>query len=203
MAEFDTDDLTVPDDEPLWRRIPKENLVKDQNSAGVRISSAAFSNDADGEVMSVMLASIMETTGGTEKALAGHETFGLAVITAKDARALKQIIVRDPLDDEPGHAVVVGTKSPGTRKKLTAAARWLVPPPGAVILGLKNLPVAMLAGVSEETAWRLLRPPLEYPPVVTPPPAVAPPPRMHPVLTFIMRGKAFLSKAAALLMRRV
>jgi hypothetical protein len=63
MAELDKDDPTIPDDESLWRRIPKEHLIPDENVAGIRISSAAFANDSDGQVMSAMLASIMATNG--------------------------------------------------------------------------------------------------------------------------------------------
>jgi hypothetical protein len=211
MAESDKDDPTIPDDEPLWRRIPKEHLIPDENIRGIRISSAAFSNDSGGQVMSVMLASMMATHGcGTEKALVGHATFGLAVISAKDARDRKQVIVREPLDGEPAHAVVAGKKSPSTRKALTAAARWLVPPPGSVILGLDRLPPAMVVGVTEQTAWKLLVPPLESAPVVAPPPAapalslpngpvVA---AINCALRFVKRGRLLLTSLARRLTTR-
>lgn len=176
MADSDTDDPTISDDELLWRRIPKDHLVPDVNVGGIRISSAAFANDSDGEPMSVMLASMMLTAGGggTQKALTGHATFGLASIHAGVVRSRSQIIVRVPLEDEPAHAVVVGTKSKSTKKALAAAAQWVVPPPGHVILGLDRLPPAMVAGVTEQTAWKLLVPRITEPPSVTPPPAPSP-----------------------------
>ncbi|MBI3696222.1 MAG: hypothetical protein HY238_15470 [Acidobacteria bacterium] len=123
------DDPTIPDQAELWRRIPPWHLVKDENLGRIRPSSAAFDNHPDGSAMSVLLGNEMTAAGcGPEAALAGHERFALAAITAHLARSCGQGIARDPLPDAPAHAVVFGEKTRLIRKKLAMAAYWVIPP---------------------------------------------------------------------------
>lgn len=125
-----SDDLTIPDEARLLRRIPPRHFVKDENSDQVRPSSAAFDNHPNGSPMSVILADILsQTSRGPEAALAGYEGFALASITAGLARECGQGIAREPFPDEPAHAVVFGEKPKRVQRKLAKGSQWIVPPP--------------------------------------------------------------------------
>lgn len=120
------DDATIPDDAELWRRVPPQHFVLDENEGAIRPSSAAFDDDRDGSPMSVFIGSEMEST---DPALAVHDGYALASFTAGEARDCGQRLMRDPLPGSPAHAVVFGPKPKSVRKKLGRAARWVVPPP--------------------------------------------------------------------------
>lgn len=125
-----SDDLTILDEAELWRRIPPWHFVKDENLGQVRPSKAAFDNHPNGSPMSIVLADVVTEAGrGPDAILAGHKEFALAAITAGLARECQQGVAREPLPDEPAHAVVFGKKTDGVKKKLAKRARWVVPPP--------------------------------------------------------------------------
>ena len=119
------DDPTIGDNEVLWRRVPPtpKYIVLDENTGLHKLSSAAF-RDAD---MSVVLASEAVTLDSIRQ---GHEGFGVVAITAGLARALRQGMVRDPVEGEPAHALVVGEKPGSVRRALAKVARWTHRPPG-------------------------------------------------------------------------
>jgi hypothetical protein len=123
-----SDDPTIFDETELWRRIPPRHFVHDQNLQRIRPSSAAFENHPDGSPMSVLLA--LEA-GTPETALAHYEGFALAAITAGLARQCGPGVARDPLPEEPAHAVVFGSKSKRISRRLAMGSRWVVPPPNA------------------------------------------------------------------------
>jgi hypothetical protein len=128
--DCDSDDLTIPDEAELWRRIPPTHLILDHNLGRIRPTSAAFENHPDGSPMSVFLADIVLESGRKPEAvLVGHEGFTLASITAGLARECNQKIVRKPLDMEPAHAEVVGKKTDGVKKRFYRGCRWVIPPP--------------------------------------------------------------------------
>jgi hypothetical protein len=77
--------------------------------------------------MSVVLAS---EAVEPEVMLKGHEEYGVVAFTAGVARSKQQIVVRDPLPDQPAHALVLGRKTDSVRRALARAARWIVRPPG-------------------------------------------------------------------------
>ena len=125
-----SDDLTIPGEAQLLRRIPPRHLVKDENSGHLRPSSAAFDNHPDGSPMSVILADVLAQTGrDPAAALTGYEGFALASITAGLVRECGQGVAREPLPDEPAHAVVFGEKPKRIQRKLAKGSRWVVPPP--------------------------------------------------------------------------
>lgn len=123
------DDPTIPDADELWRRVPDtpQHIVRDQNRGCYRVSSAAFDDDADGEPMSVVLAA---EGGSPEAMLRGHVGYGVVGFEAGLTRSRQQVVVRDPLPDQPAHALVVGRKTDSVRRALARAARWVVRPPG-------------------------------------------------------------------------
>jgi hypothetical protein len=103
------DDLSIADDELLWRRLHPDWVLPADD--GFRISSAAF-KDGRREV-SVDLAEL--TT--QEKTLAGFPDQGLAEIKAGVPRSLGHAIVRDPIEDNPAHALICEPPGQPNRKR--------------------------------------------------------------------------------------
>jgi hypothetical protein len=123
------DDPSITASAELWRRIPPWHCTFDENLGRWRPSTAAFEDHPDGSPMSVVLADDLKASGrGTDEVLAAYPDFALAAITAGLARECGQIIARDPLEDEPAHAVVVGSKSRAIRKRFSLECRWVVLP---------------------------------------------------------------------------
>jgi hypothetical protein len=119
-----TDDPTISDETELWRRIPHAQICYDANLGRQRPESWAFSDDPDGQPMSVFIGPELASP---QAALAGLE--GFAAIKAGLARALNQAIVRDPTPEQPAHAVVRGPKPASVRKRFAREATWVIPPP--------------------------------------------------------------------------
>jgi hypothetical protein len=122
------DDASIQNAEHLLRRIPKYHIIPDAR-CGSRISSAAFDDHPSGSPMSVCLESVVWSSGREPRdVLAGHGGFSLAAITAGLARECGQAVLRDPLPDEPAHALVAGKKTRSVRRKMATGAEWVVPP---------------------------------------------------------------------------
>jgi len=123
------DDATIGGDAELWRRIPPEHVVPDNNQGGRRISSAAFCNHPNGTPMSVVLGQmVLEADRDADSVIAGHNNYCLASITAGLARELQQGITRSPLSEEPAHAEVFGNKSRSVRRRFAKEATWVIGP---------------------------------------------------------------------------
>lgn len=121
-----TDDQTIQNDDELWRRVPPWWLVSDEMLSQPRISSAAFDDSPNGSPMSVVLAN---ESRGPESVLEGHKGFALVSITAGLARECSQGVAREPLREEPAHAVVFGKKTKAVQRRFAQEANWVVPPP--------------------------------------------------------------------------
>ncbi len=107
----------------VWRRIPPRHFPK---KPGVeRPDSPAFDDDSDVEPMSVVIA---REGRDPREVLLGHDGFGLVELTIEELEAAGQEVVRDPLPEEPDHALVMGTKTLATRRLLAKTRRWVVPP---------------------------------------------------------------------------
>src|SRR4051812_28049660 len=102
--ELPRDDLTIPPDAILWRRVPERHWLWAEEEGRWRPKSWAFADDEDGP-MSVILA---EEGRDPRTALAGLRNFALVKLTAEHIRACGHIIVRDRTDDEPAHCLVIG-----------------------------------------------------------------------------------------------
>lgn len=127
MASEPSDDHTIVDDAVLWRRIHPRWVVPDEDQ-GSRISSAAFDDSRDGSPTSVLLADVVTETGrSATDVLSGLEGYGLASLTAGAARSCHQGVARDPVEDEPAHAIVFGNKSTGNRRCLARSTIWVIP----------------------------------------------------------------------------
>lgn len=119
------DDSSIPDEVELWRRIPPTHVHLDKNLGQQRPASWAFSDDEDGEPMSVVIA---RPGRDPRTVLEGHPSYALAAVTAGLVRECGLRITRQPLDEEPDHAVVSGRKTDGVRRRLAKGSTWVVPP---------------------------------------------------------------------------
>jgi len=125
------DDPTIANEAELFRRISPRHFVPDENSGGLRPSSAAFSDHPNGSPMSVVLADVLAATGRhPDDLLARYGGFALAMITAGLARECQQGVAREPLGDEPAHGVVFGRKTRPVMRRLATRAHWAIAPPG-------------------------------------------------------------------------
>lgn len=123
------DDLSILEDEELWRRIPPWHIVEDRNLGRKRISKAAFEDHPDGTPMSVVLGQeVLAADRDAYSVISEHDKFCLASVTAGLARSLKQGVARSPLPDEPAHAEVFGKKTDGVRKRFAKNAKWVIGP---------------------------------------------------------------------------
>lgn len=127
------DDPSILNDDVLLRRVPihqGSQIVWDANKNQWRPSSAAFRDHPNGPAMSVALQSVLDALAlPPQQALVGYEeTHALAAFQASIARQNGQGIARDPLPEDPAHAVVFGPKNRAVSKALANASNWAVPP---------------------------------------------------------------------------
>ena len=121
------DDLTIPDEALLWRRIPPIWWIKDPGTGQYRLTSEAFDDARDKTPLSVAIAA--EVVGGTETFLKGYAGNGIAEFTAGYARhTCGFAVARDPVEGEPWHAHVIGTKKKRLRKLLRDGCTMVVTP---------------------------------------------------------------------------
>jgi len=119
------DDLSIPDDAVIWRRVPDRHFVAIPEGQ-IRPSSAAFDDDPDGDSMSAVLA-----TPGRDPypVLLGNEGWGLVAIEVRLVRELGWSIEKTPEPDEPDHVHVHGNKTKGKTRRVARDCAWVIPPP--------------------------------------------------------------------------
>lgn len=123
------DDLTIGNDALLWRNIPHWHLVDDANRGCKPISSAAFDDPPNGTPMSVVLGDEVFASGREPSSLiVSLDGFFLASVPAGLARSINQGVSRQPLLEEPAHAVVFGKKTNSVRKRFAREATWIIGP---------------------------------------------------------------------------
>ena len=126
------DDVSIRDECQLLRRIPnkpKLNIIWDDNLRRWRPSSASFEDHPNGTPMSVVLMDDLESAGRNVIEVTNNpEEFALAAITAGCARLNNQKVVRDPLPEEPAHALVIGNKTRSCRRNFAKEAIWIIEP---------------------------------------------------------------------------
>lgn len=117
------DDAGIPDDADLWRRIPPEQMTRDDGAPGGRRPSSGNFDDPE---LSVVIAA--ECQGGIETLLRGLDCFGVATVTVRDVRRLGLGIIRVHEEGLPGHAVVTGRKTGSKSRALARACRMIRDP---------------------------------------------------------------------------
>lgn len=130
------DDPTIPNAEDLYRRVVTAWIVPDQAAGRNRLSSAAF-DDSRNEI-SVDLSSMISPEESLRLGLrfGGGPLRGLVAVTAGQARDLDQVVVRDPIPEDPAwslpgnpaHSLICGKQTKSIKKRLAAQARWVYPP---------------------------------------------------------------------------
>jgi hypothetical protein len=120
------DDPSIKNEDRLFRRVHLAQLVNDDDTGLVRISSGVFKH----KELSVNIESSLLNGGSSiETCLCGHQAHKLVFITAGNARRFEQAVSRDPLPNDPSHGLVVGSKNKRSiHDGLRAAAEWVIPP---------------------------------------------------------------------------
>lgn len=108
------DDVSIGDDERLLHRIRPDDVIIDSETGQRRPASATFRSKSN--IISVDLASL--TT--PDKALAAYSHHALVEIGVATVRSLGCKIVRDPLPDNPSHALLYGSGPDGRLTKSQA-----------------------------------------------------------------------------------
>lgn len=121
MNEF-TDDPTVADHSNVWRRIPRSNIVLDDNLKRLRPSSQCFCQDGS---LSVYIAEEAQSAEAVMQE--GPPGSYLASLNVGFLRRLPLGIVRDPSSGGPGHAVLTGKKTKRIQTEMAKAATWVKP----------------------------------------------------------------------------
>jgi hypothetical protein len=116
------DDLSIADDDQLWRRIPPGHCI-DCPGEKCRPSSQTYEDDEEGS-LSVDIGRL--TT--TEAILIGHHGYAVAAFTAGVARGCGLVVIADPLALDPAHALVFGNKTGSRRRALVRGSLWIVTP---------------------------------------------------------------------------
>lgn len=116
----------IPDDAGLLRRVHPSQIVKDQKTGNLRVSSGAFTD----ENLSVNVELFMTEDGlRAQKSLDGHQGYGLARVEAAVPRKAALEVVHDPIEGEhsnPYHAEVRGKKTRKIARDLAKASAIIV-----------------------------------------------------------------------------
>lgn len=120
------DDVTIPNQERLFRRIHLTQIVRDEDTGLARVSSGAFRD----KELSINIESVLHGSGETPDAcLRNHQAHKLVSFTAGRARELQQLICADPEPpDNLSHGLVCGSKSSRRiNEGLRDSAEWVIP----------------------------------------------------------------------------
>jgi len=116
------DDLSIPQDAGLLRRIHPDQVIRDRNTGELRPSSAAFKDPN----LSVDVETLLQAAGlDWHFSVKDYSGYSLVRFVARSARDRGLAVVSAPLPNNPAHAEVVGKKSPGTANALRDASEWV------------------------------------------------------------------------------
>jgi len=120
------DDLSIANEDRLFRRIHLSQIVKDEDTGQARVSTGAFKD----KELSINIESLLIGGGETVDAcLRNHQGHKLVCFTAGQARQLQQIVCSDPEPpDNISHGLVCGPKnSRRVHEGLRDSAQWIIP----------------------------------------------------------------------------
>jgi hypothetical protein len=124
--ETQEDDLSIPDTDRLFRRVPP-NQLEPLEDGSWRPSSSVFKHPE----LSVNIECLMvEQRRPPEDTLTGYPGHYLTSIVARDVRAKGYPIVKDtgPPND-PAHGLVLCKKKSSFANAMLASHQWIVAPP--------------------------------------------------------------------------
>jgi len=137
QSSIQNEDIDLPDDTELWRRIPSDNYKFDDNLGRLRPKSNAFTDSKNKSPMSVTVVKLYLGGGKTKEEYIAKfmkNDWGLASITVGLIKELNLEIEFDPNDDDPGHALVKGKKTGKIKRRMAKESKWEVTPES------KNMP---------------------------------------------------------------
>jgi hypothetical protein len=119
------DDPSIQNDDRPFRRVHIAQLVRDDDTGLVRVSSGVFKD----KELSINIESVLASTGLSVGAcLQNYKAHKLVAVTAGNGRRLGQAICRDPLPSDKSHGLVYGSKNArNIHDGLRAAAVWVIP----------------------------------------------------------------------------
>jgi len=119
------DDLSIPDEERLFRRVHLMQLVRDDDTGLARVSSGVFKD----KELSINIESVLVSTGKSPAlCLQSHNAHRLISVTAGVARQFSQALCCDPLPNDLSHGLVYGLKNKGSiHDGLRVASAWVIP----------------------------------------------------------------------------
>jgi hypothetical protein len=124
--QTEEDDLSIPNTDRLFRRVPP-NQLEPLEDGSWRPTSSVFKT----ERLSVNIECLMVEQGRpAEDTLANYPDHYLTSILAGDVRAKGHPIVKDAAPpNDPAHGLVLGKKKGSFANAMLASHRWIVPPP--------------------------------------------------------------------------
>jgi hypothetical protein len=126
MPDDPRDDLSIPDADRLFRRVPANQLFTAADGSS-RPTSAVFKNTE----LSVNIESLMNEQGRPpEDTLANYPRDYLTSILAGAVREYNYPIIKDTQPpNDPAHGLVLGKKTNAFANAMVRAHRWIVEPP--------------------------------------------------------------------------
>ncbi|MFD3390073.1 hypothetical protein [Alteromonas macleodii] len=128
------DDESIADVDGLLRRVPNwpNMTIRCQQTGQLRATSACFKDRAtENREVSVTLEKELLQANKTHQDAAKVEGFGLAKVEAGFVRnnlSQRQIINRDPIEDDPHHALIIGDKTNKDLSKISRNSVLLIEP---------------------------------------------------------------------------
>ena len=112
VGQTQTDDLSVPDDSYVLRRIPPGHYVFDPTIERTKPQSGNFDDDREGNPCSVVLSVVLKEQNRNDlEVLEGHSGFLLARVPVHVILGCGLGVERAPRDDEAAHGHIVGRKT--------------------------------------------------------------------------------------------
>ena len=115
------DDPSISDDDSVYRRIPEDWAISDDNLRRFRLSSQAFKQGGTYGLVSVYLAS--ETSPDAVMA-EGRQVY-LVEVGVGTIRDLGLGVIRSPESGGPGHCDITGRKTKSVLNRIAKQARWV------------------------------------------------------------------------------
>lgn len=126
------DDLSIPQDAGLLRRIHPDQVIRDRNTGELRPSSAAFKDPN----LSVDVETLLQAAGlDWHFSVKDYSGYSLVRFVARSARDRGLAVVSAPLPNNPAHAEVVGKRALGRQTHFVMLPNGSVSPVRAPRLG--------------------------------------------------------------------
>jgi hypothetical protein len=116
-------DAPVPEDMSLYRRVHPSEIVWDDNDQCPRPNSSVFKD----REMSIHLADVLEDEGREAvSVLEERPEHSLVTLTVGFVQSHEQEVRRSPLEEDPSHGDVVGSKPKTRRRAFAQEAAFVV-----------------------------------------------------------------------------